>query len=62
MKLGDKDRAVVWMAFWGLTGYFIGYEASSFANGIQRDYDMIYVLGAGSVAALLIVLLRSRTS
>ncbi len=62
MKLGDKDRAATWMAFWGLTGYFIGYEASGFANGIPRDYDMIYVLGAGSVATLLIVLLRSRTS
>ena len=62
MKLTLKERAAGWCAFWAMTGYFIGYEASAFANGVPRDYGMIEGLGVASLATVFVTLMRSRVS
>ncbi|MEN9411452.1 MAG: hypothetical protein RL216_3426 [Pseudomonadota bacterium] len=58
--MSQQQRSMVWMVFWGMAGWFAGYEAATFAHGIPRDYGMIELLGLASLATLLVALLRSR--
>lgn len=60
--MSQQQRAAVWMVFWGLSGWFAGYEASTYAHGMPREYGMLDLLGLASLATLLVTLLRSRTS
>jgi len=45
-----------------MTGYFIGYEASAFANGMPQSFGLIEGLGLASLATVFVTLMRSRAS